>query len=216
MSLENHHANDIIVDIPGHANLQSALNELFAEEPDVNLYNSVNYAEIGQEIKSVHLTWNVIQGKVSYFFLEGVGQLDSNIRGYTFQNQNIISDKTYNLKYGNDYIEKNVSSNIYFRNKIYWGTSTKKELSNEEIISLDAEYYINTNQTRILNPNNEYMYFALPERNLENKFKFNGILNSAWELNKIFLINEHNHMEPYLVYRSTFLQNGHDILIEIF
>lgn len=211
-----HNAEDILINLNGHTNVKSVIEELASEEPVVNVYSSINQAENGEVINMLTLTWNLIKGEVSYFFLSEVGELDSTVRGYTFVNQNITNNKTYTLNYGNKFFEKSASVNLTFSNKVYWGLSKSEKLSNQEILLLNSEFKQERFQTRTFYPKNEYIYFAIPESYGRPNFKFNGILNSAWEVNSDFFVNSHGHSEPYAVYRSTFLQNGHGIILEIF
>jgi hypothetical protein len=218
MSIEphTHIAEDILINIKGHTTIKGVIEELVSEEPIVNLYSSINLAENGQSIDTLSLTWNLTKGNVSYFFLSEVGELDPKIRGYTFVNQNITTNKTYTLNYGNQFFQKSISTNLVFSNKIYWGLSKNKNLSNQEILSLNSEIKRDKFQTRIFYPNNEYIYFAIPESYDKPTFKFNGILSSAWEASSYFFVNSYGYSESYAVYRSTFLQNGHGIIVEIF
>jgi hypothetical protein len=210
-----HSAEDVLIDLPNYKNVKSAIEYLASKEPIVNLYSSIKKAEFGQTISDITLTWNVVQDSITELFLSEVGKLDPKLRGYTFSNQKIKSNKSYTLSYSNGYFRKNATIDIVFSDKIYWGLSYKESLLEQEVFLLNSELNDQRNQSRTFYANNDYIYFVFPTSYGKPIFKFNGIINSAWELKTLFLENCYGLSQPYSIYRSTFKQSGKNIVIDV-
>jgi len=190
--------------------------------PRVTLSNNINQVELGQVVTAVTLDWTLPHGTILSQSLTDAGVISPNLRTYTFTSQNINSTKTYFLNYTLSYIgfEGTVgaiaSTTIQFSSKRYWGTLATDAPTDADIRSLEAEFSNNKTQTRVFNPDDEYLYFAWPASlGTAASFKFNGLLNSAWILTTRNFVNSSGGATLYYIYRSEYKHNGSNILIEV-
>lgn len=211
-----HNAQDVNFAYGGYNTVQQALEHLLYKEPIVEIYNDVGTVQNGVSINTVTITWNLIQGQITAQNLTDAGNLPQFLRSYTFNNTSITSDRTYTLEYTDGSNMKNVSTYINFRNKRYWGVSALQTLEDYHIRYMNSEFAISKEQSRVFNPSNQFIYFAWPESFGAASFKFNGLPNSAWEMTTRNFINSSNYLERYILYKSTFLQSGLNINIEVF
>lgn len=190
--------------------------------PRVTLSNNINQVELGQIVTAVTLDWTLPHGTILSQSLTDAGVISPNLRTYTFTGQNINSTKTYMLNYTLSYIgfEGTVgavaSTTIQFSSKRYWGTLATATPTDADIRSLESEFANNKTQTRVFNPDDEYLYFAWPASlGTAASFKFNGLLNSAWILTTRNFVNSSGGATLYHIYRSEYKHNGSNILIEV-
>ena len=78
-------------------------------------------------------------------------------------------------------------------------------------------------QSFTMDGNGEYIWVVMPQSfgkviesdGSNSKFIVGGLANSAWQLLSTNYTNSYNHTEPYYLYRTTTVQSGTRIKIEI-
>jgi len=177
--------------------------------------------ELGSEITTVSLSWTIALGNValvSQSLDEGIGDLDIAIRSYVHTGQSITSNRTYTLTISDGTTVVTANETISFLNKRYWGTSALTTLDDAAIIALSSELSSTRVQTRTMDASGgKYLYFAMPTSFGcdVNKFKIGGLFNSDWQVTTRNFTNSNGHIESYDIFRSTGLQTGATINVEI-
>jgi hypothetical protein len=211
-----HNAQDVSLDYDGYTTVRQALEHLLYKEPIVQISNNVGIVQYGSIVNNVVINWTLVQGQITQQSITDIGNIGSLLRTYTYSNANITTGKTFTLQYSDGLTTKNISTSIEFSHKRYWGLSTLESLTDQQVRLLNSEFSASKNQTRIFSPNQQYIYFAFPAYLGDANFKFNGLPNSAWEVTSRNFVNSSNYSEPYRIYRSTFLQSGSNINLEVF
>lgn len=210
-----HNAQDVTLNYEGYATVKQALEQLLYKEPKVEIYNNIGTVQYGTVVSNLTITWNLTQGQILTQSLTDVGIIGSFLRSYTYNNANIIDNKIIILQYSDGITQKNATTEVSFRHKRYWGLSTLPILTDQHIRTLNSEFATNRQQIRTFSPNQQYIYFAFPSYFGQASFKFNGLINSAWEITNRDFVNSSGYTENYLIYRSTFFQSASNISLEV-
>lgn len=188
--------------------------------PRITITANPAFAEFGQTLNNITLSWAVTDGIVLTQILSEVGALPPTTRTYSFADQTITADKTYTLAYslahsGEEFTDSAIA-NLLFRYKRYWGALATTTPTDLDILSLTGEFSTGYNQTRIFNPVNTYLYFAWPTAfGALPRFKLNGLTNSAWILTARTFVNAFGHAAAYNIYRSEYRHSGAEIEVEV-
>lgn len=168
----------------------------------------------GQAIPYVDLVWELTKAPDSQS-INGVGVIDNSLRTYRVQGP-FTQTSTFSLTVASGAQSLSTNVTLEFNNLVYWGASGKESLTPQDIPALDGQVRPDRKLTRILSPNGKYLYFAWPSRLGPGSFKVNGMVNSAWVQDEMDVMNTYGYSEPYLIYRSSYIQNGTDIQVEVF
>ena len=98
----------------------------------------------------------------------------------------------------------------------FFGISPKESLAESDIFALPTE----TSHTRLKqwfqDGNGQYLYYAYPLAWGEARFFVNGLLNTAWVVSEVEVTTTvGGNPETYIVYRSTTIQFGTGIYLEV-
>lgn len=117
-----------------------------------------------------------------------------------------------------------------WRPRVYWGVLSQSTLLNSsQIISLSStatggsKLAADRSDVFSMNGDGKYIWIAMPqsfgkaiEEDYSNsKFIVGGLSNSAWEIFTTTFTNQYGHIEPYYLYRTSTIQFGTGISIEI-
>lgn len=202
---------------PTLTNVQEALDRILYVAPSINSFTiNPSVVEKGSTVTKVTLSWNLNKNVISQTINQGVGAIDIANRSVVLENQQIKSAITYQLTVADDKTQANRSASIAFQQKRYWGVSTKETLTSADILALPAsEFSTGRSQSRSVSPTAQYIYFAWPSTFGTPSFKVNGLANNAWVKTVVSFTNSSGAVESYDVYRSQFIQNGSNIIVDI-
>ena len=224
-------AQDIAYENAQYPTVKAALDKLLYVAPTVSIsINKVNPQEKGASIDTVIITWNWSKMPTSQKLSitnESDITLDPAIRTYTYTPENpITSNITFKISGTDGTTSKNASTTLSFKQKRYWGVSTKTSLTDEDIIVLSQEFSdtrvqtkesATVDNTRIFNcSGGKYFYFAI-KTSLCNgiKFKVGGLSFSDMIETTRQFINESGYSDSYNIYRVNNLQTGSEIAVEV-
>lgn len=197
-----------------------ALDYLLYTKPNILTFtNDVNVREKGTIVNNVILDWTINKSVDKQTINNGVGDIASNLRTKSLINQGLSVTITYQLTVTDTQGNTDIANtSIKFLNKLYRGTSPNGSLNNAQILALASNQYIEASSfpvTFTMNGNGEYLYFALPSSLGPVTFTVNGLVNTAWIETLQSFTNSSGFTEQYRIYRSTFLQNGTGISIQL-
>ena len=196
-------------------NVQEALDYLLYAKPDVNLYGGEIY-EKGHCCEKVDLWWEVNKEVITQYINNGVGSVDSTLRKICIEDAGVERDTTFTITVSDGKNKASSSTTISFKQKIYWGTSSNIELSQEEILKFDNEFENITENTCVFNcSGGKYFYIVAPAKYQNDlMFKINGFIFSDMEETSLMLKNASGYEDEYVVYRSNNIQTGSTIEVE--
>ena len=195
--------------------------QLSATPPTVSLTVDPSAAILGETVETVTLSWSLPFGEITSQTLTDAGSLLATDRDYTFTGLQLTTNKTYTLAYNityglNSTVSGTAAVTLQFMGARYWGTSPQENLADNELLALDSDLTASRNQSRLFNPAGQYIYFAWPATlGPAAGFLFNGLPNSAWVLTTREVVNSAGAVISYHIYRSEYVQNGENILIEV-
>lgn len=205
------------------SNVEDALNKLLYVAISGSIYNNVGTVEKGTIVSSVTLSWSYNKTPTSQSLstsgTPAIPALNISDRSYVYTNP-ITSNKTFSLSYSDGKTSPTTSTSVNFLNKRYYGVSSKTDVSSQSALSLlvgdlSGELSSSRAQSRTLSGNNQYMYFMYPASFGLATFKVNGLQNTAWELSSVSFTNSKGYTENYYIYRSTYLQSGSGIVVDV-
>lgn len=178
--------------------------------------SSTTKIEIGKTVNVTKLDWSLSKPAVSASLSQGIGALSPSVLTYT-HNDTYSSDRSYILTV------EDASSNIdtqttyiKFCYPFYCGTNSNSTINSSQILSLsNSELRLNKNTSITLDGNGEYIYFSYPVIWGLATVYVNGFLNTAWDIQTVSHTNSSGYTSDYYTYRSTYIQNGTDISVEI-
>lgn len=200
-------------DHPDLTTMKGALDRLLYKPLELIL-NPLSSVELGQSIPYVDLTWSLSTTPDS-LSINGVGPIDTTLRTYRV-NGPFTQRVTFTLNASKGTVSRSASVVLAFNNRVYWGASNKGLLTANDLIGLTGQAMPNKEMAKTISTNSQYIYLAWPSRLGDGLIKVNGLINSAWVKTNLDVTNPYGYTEPYLVYRSTFIQNGSGILVEVF
>lgn len=184
----------------------------------INSFLGGGIYEKGQLIQNVNLSWDLDGEIYEQIINQSIGTLQANVRNYTHVNANLTSDITYILSVSDHLKTLTAETSVLFRNSFYFGTSDLQNIDNALILNNFQSILLNETKLQFddMFGNGEYLYFCFPATN-NYEIKINGMVTTAWEESIIpGFMNFSNHMEDYMVVRSTnILYNDVDITIEL-
>lgn len=199
--------------------VKEALDSLLYVKPAINSFTGGGTYEIGTTISTVNLTWS-INKKINRQILKRgsteVSQINSEIRSY-IDNININSNTTYTLSISDGKNSASKTTSILFKQKRYWGASSKETLDNADVLKLSQELTDNRKQSRSFNcSGGKYFWLVIPEQMCSGiTFKVGGLAFSAMEISKMQLTNASGYTSSYYLYRSSDIQTGSSISVEV-
>lgn len=168
--------------------------------------------EVGSSA-NVTVTWAYNKDIVSQS-INGIS-LDPSVREFTFEG--VTENTTYVLEATDEIKTVSNAVSVEFLPSCYWGASEKETLTNEDILALNSELLPTKEQFRILDcSGGKYFYFVIRQDLCENIiFKVNGIMFNSLEEEIIDLTNASGNTDKYILYRSTDMQTGTKIPVEV-
>lgn len=188
--------------------------ELLYVHPTVTLTGGGNF-ENGNILKNKVIKWTVNKNIISQSLNQNIGSLDPSIREYNIDTIN--SNKTYTITVNDGKNTASSNTTFNFLNKRYWGVSENEHLDNSQILLLNNELSNSRTQTRTFDcSGGKYFYFAIPTSLCNGiQFKVGGLSFSAFEIETIDLTNSYNYTIKYNVYRSSNIQTGSSIQVQV-
>jgi len=120
----------------------------------------------------------------------------------------------------------NTSNSVVFtpRHKRYWGCSSSGTLNSAGILGLPAsdsprsgsDFGTTRQQTRALDPNNEYIYFAWSaDLGDASSFLVGGLPTSGWVKTPLSFTNASGYTSNYIIYRSENKTSGTGVSVQV-
>lgn len=165
--------------------------------------------EKGQKVSNQKLVWSPLDIpslKIKEQYLDDI-MLDRDVREYFLPEITSDEEKVLKIIYtDSSMFVKEISVVIKFKfiNKMFFGTSNKEELLNEDILnfdssldeSIDGEYSFKVE-------NEEYLYLIIPEEKTERlKIKYGGLIFDDWNISNFVLKNKFDFENNYKIFRS--------------
>ena len=168
--------------------------------------------EVGSSV-DVTITWSYNKD-ITEQQLNGL-KINKDIRSFTFNN--VTEDTTYTLLATDNIRDLMAKTSVKFAPSCYWGASANETLTNEEILALNSEISETREQFRLVDcSGGKYFYFVIRQDLCENIiFKVNGIMFNSLEEEIIDLTNASGNTDKYILYRSTDMQTGTKIPVEV-
>ena len=201
----------------GFTNVKETLDYLLYKEPEVVLSGGRTY-EKGMTVNTVDLSWEINKKILTQSINHGVGSLDKDLRAYTVENAGITEDTTYTITVSDGRNTSQSSTDILFKQYLYWGVSAETSLDNEEIIIFSKEFEsTDTNTVTFDCSGGKYFYIISPAKYSDDiTFKINGFFFSDMIETTIELTNASGYTSEYIIYRSNNIQTGSSIEVEYF
>lgn len=200
----------------GEGTVADALDKLLYIKPSITSFTGGGNYEIGSIINPVNLKWTINKNIISQSIDQGIGELDKEIRVYTYI-EDIFSNKKFTLTITDGINSTSASTSVNFLPKRYWGVNSLDNLTNDEILKLSQELSTSRIQTRTFDcTGGKYFYFVIRKEYCSGiKFKVGGLFNSDFELVTQTLINSKGYEAEYNIYRSGNIQTGSAISVEV-
>lgn len=187
--------------------------------------NELEDYEKGQTLTSLQISWNMSENPYSQKIVRLRGgniveikELPVDARTCTFTN--VTSDEKYVVSgITPDLKEFDVSTEVKFKSRLYYGTSDSPSpsdaiVTNWSSILVDSDTDLGR---RIFDcENGDYIYFAVPDSlHLTYDFFSNGMKDSNWVYEVRNLTNQYGHVESYRIYHTGNIIHGYNIYIEV-
>lgn len=204
-------------DFPAFDDVRDALDYLLYTPLSISSFtNSVGSVEIGSTVNSVVLNWSYNHDVISQSLTDVGVVTPASLRAYGFSSLGLTSNKTWTLSSTDGTTPKNANTIVSFLHKRYWGVSPLASLSDADILSLSKELSSTRIQSRTMNATGgNYLWFAWPDSFGSGEFWTNGLQNTAWTLTTRSFVNASGYSSTFRIYRSTFIQNGSGIDVEV-
>jgi len=212
-------ASSIYYHNTSYATVEAALDKLLYVTPAITSFtNDVNTVELGQTVDTVTLNWATNKVPDSQFIDQGVGTISVGTTSKALTGLALTVSKTWNLSIADATTTVAKSTSISFLNKVYYGVSALTTLADSDILNLTGVFAATRNQSRTMDATGgKYLYFVVPSafNCTINKFKVGGLYNSAFELVTRTFVNASGYSTSYDIFRSSIIQTGSSILVEI-
>lgn len=200
--------------------VKKALDFLLYKAPSiVSFTNNIGIVEIGSTVTDVNLNWVVNKTMGKQTIDNGVGNIPVGTVSKALTGLSLNANTTWTLTVTDD---KNASATksttLSFQNKRYFGTSASTALTNTDIIALGGEFGTDYKMSKTLDASGgKYLYFVVPSSfGLdESHFKIGGLANSDWVKTTMQFTNASGYKSNYDIFRSTNLQTGSAIPVDI-
>jgi len=191
-------------------NVKEALDSLLYVAPDITGFSiTPNLVEIGTIVNTITLNWNLNKIFTSLSINNGVGAITPNLLTLTLNSLSLSSNTTYTITGGDGTNNDSASATINFRSRRWWGTSVLDTFTGADILTLqNDELATNRQQTRAINGDGKYIWFAFPTSFGVPSFVVNGLPNSAFTISTVSHTNQSGNTQNYYVIRTNTVQNG--------
>lgn len=178
------------------AELDNQMNPL-----SINLTSSVTTAERGSTVNNVKLIWSYNKEIASQKLNGSI--IDVSLRTQTIT-ENITTNKTFTLEATSTAGQiKNKSVSLTFLNGVYYGKSSRMTYDGVLISSLTKVLSDSRSRTITVNAGSgEYIYYCVPERLGDCKFKVGGFDGGFSKVATIDFTNNSNYTERYAIWKS--------------
>jgi hypothetical protein len=199
-------------DYPDLLTMKAALDKLLNTPLELTVA-PLPSVELGQTIPYIDLAWELNRAP-DLQSIGGVGVIGNNLRTYRV-NGPFTETETFSITVAKGSDSYSVNVTLAFVNEVYWGASNLQVITPLGISGLNSEPMAARGLSKTLSADAQYLYLAWPARLGRGVIKVNGLLSTAWEEQELVVGNDYDYSEPYLSYRSTYLQNGTGILVEV-
>ena len=212
---------DVKHDHPTYKTVKAAIDHLLYVEPGITAFtNTVGTVEMGTTVNAVTLNWVLNKPMARQTINNGVGDVPVGTVTKALTGLNITADTTWALTVTDtEGTAITKSTAVSFRNKRYWGASANAALAAGDIISaLNGEFASDYKMSKTLDATGgKYIYFAVPSSFAltDAKFKVGGLSNSDWAKTTVAFTNANGYTTNYDIFRSTYVQTGAAILVDI-
>lgn len=211
-------ATDVLYANAGFTSLsdvKKALDYLLYVPPQITAIGAnVPNQEIGAIVDNVTISW-AYNKDMETAFLTDAGSLSPTLTTYSFTGLGLTATKSWSLQASDGQNAVSRSVTIQFLNKRYWGVASATALNSSDILSLSGELATSRNQARTISGDGKYIFFAWPATWGMPTFKVNGLQSTAWVQSVQSHMNSKGYTTTYFVFRSTTVQYGSGIIIEV-
>ena len=166
--------------------------------------NNVGAKEIGSIVRSVTLSWGINKTPTT-LTLDGQS-IDVNSTSKTISDLAITyeNNKTWKLVATDEKNSVEKTTTITFCNAIYYGVGTQEnEFTGGFVTSLTMRLQTGKAYDFTVNPNDQYIYYAVPKSRGTVTFKVGGFEGGFEAPEIVSVTNSAQYTEDYYVYRST-------------
>lgn len=173
--------------------------------------------EKGYNVSSVVLNWSYNKTLVSQTMVNPpLGSISPSLRTATI-GSTTTTDTTFSVAGNDGKGSTTLSTSVVFRQRRWWGTSANTNLTSSQILNLSGnEFATSRAKTLTIDGNGQYIWFSYPVSFGIASFRVNGLQNTSWIQNIVSHTNAFGFTENYYTYRSTDIQNGTGISIEVY
>jgi len=168
--------------------------------------------EVGLTVDDVSFSWTLSRDVTSQILDNGIGSIPPGTTIYDLIAAGITGNTTFTITVADEIDESQSSTSVLFKHPVYYGIGGET-IDNAGVLALSGYELRDDREAEFdVIGGGYYIYFAMPASYApEPTFFVNGILNTAWEKTTIVgFENASGYIEPYYIYRSTYLQNASD------
>jgi hypothetical protein len=181
--------------------------------------NSVEFAQLGSIINSIRFDWSYVGNIAKQSITPDAPNLNAAQRTVNVTGLSVATNRTWTLRADDGTTEIQRTTSLTFLNSMYYGVSVNENLTNSQVLSLNAELGTSFEQTRFFNcSGGRFIFLAFPTTWGTPVFRVGGMTYSAMEKTTIptFQNSTMNHTLSLDVYRIGSKQFGSNIMVEVF
>lgn len=199
---------------PTYATVQEALDALLYVPVDVTAFsNNIGTVEIGSTVQSLTLNWAVNKAVTSLSISNGVGT----VLGTSFKNLTgpWTADTSWTISASDGKSNDSATTTLAFRNRRYWGVSSKTTLSDADILALTGEFSTSRGKTVSYNATGgNYPYYCYPASfGAPANVTVGGLAFSAYTVTTRDFVNASGLAVSYNIIRFNGIQTGANISV---
>lgn len=188
------------LDYPEMKNIKDALDQILYRGLVINLTCSPNIVEDGSVVSSILYKWTINKDNIISQTFDGI-ELNNTDRQYQLEGSftsNIT--KTLVVDDGTKSFSKSVTLSFY--PGLYYGTSSKDNITTQDIIEFNYKLLPNRQTTVTVNADlSSYIYICIPYSYGEASFKVGGFEGGFELIDDQFIFNKYKDIQ-YRIYRS--------------
>lgn len=188
------------LDYPEMKNIKDALDQILYRDLVINLTCSPNIVEDGSVVSSILYKWTINKDNIISQTFDGV-ELNNTDRQYQLEGSFTSNvTKTLVVDDGTKSFSKSVTLSFY--PGLYYGTSSKDNITTQDIIEFNYKLLPNRQTTVTVNADlSSYIYICIPYSYGEASFKVGGFEGGFELIDDQFIFNKYKDIQ-YRIYRS--------------
>ena len=188
------------LDYPEMKNIKDALDQILYRDLVINLTCSPNIVEDGSVVSSILYKWTINKDNIISQTFDGV-KLNNTDRQYQLEGSFTSNvTKTLVVDDGTKSFSKSVTLSFY--PGLYYGTSSKDNITTQDIIEFNYKLLPNRQTTVTVNADlSSYIYICIPYSYGEASFKVGGFEGGFELIDDQFIFNKYKDIQ-YRIYRS--------------